>query len=463
MNENTTVNAEAKSSPLTGTVIRDRYFVMEKIAEGGGGSLYLARDMELGTFWALKTIPSGKKQEARILTKLHHPGLPKVMDYAEKDGQGYLVMEYIRGSSLEDLRKQGKRFSPKETAGFAREILDILSCLHSQKPPILYGDLKPSNLMLSENGRLYLVDFGSAIRGYGEKETRCSEGTPGYAAPEQYEGRLTPRSDLYSLGKTLLALLRGKQPPLLWKLSLWYQAPGLALFLQTCCRQKEQKRYQSAGEAAAALSRKITRQKNLRLAGSALTGALLLLLAMLILLPKVETAVPSLFTDTEQEPEEAFWRDLTKATEPYSLLFRSGKTSGRFAIPVFTSRSVIPISTQVLVSGLSHFPQTHPPSGINAVFPASVSCHGRTAREVEISLRKMLWKYRSRSEQRILLLRLAANAQLDKNYGQAALYFEQLLLSDPECREAYLSYEEFLRAVGQEEGRKRLQSSSGFL
>lgn len=84
-------------------------------------------------------------------------------------------------------------------------MLAVLEYLHGQKPPVYYGDLKPDNLMLSDSGKLYLVDFGSAVFGFGENQRICM-GTEGFAAPEQYEGKVNSSSDLYALGKTLQAL-----------------------------------------------------------------------------------------------------------------------------------------------------------------------------------------------------------------------------------------------------------------
>lgn len=190
---------------LIGTVLKDRYCVMERIGQGGGGSLYLARDMELGVFRAVKETSIIRKQEAKLMRFLEHPAIPKIVDYVEEEEFCYLIMEYIRGQSLGEILKNKGDFSIEETLRLGNEIAKVLEYLHSRKPAVCYGDLKPDNLMLSENGHLYLVDLGSAMLNYRKKRRIC-EGTKGYAAPEQYQGRVSPASDIFALGKTLQIL-----------------------------------------------------------------------------------------------------------------------------------------------------------------------------------------------------------------------------------------------------------------
>ena len=187
---------------LIGTVLKERYCVIERIGHGGGGSLYLAKDMELGIFRAVKEIPLAKKKEAMLMQRLEHPAIPKIVDYMETEEYCYLIMEYIKGQSLEELLCSGKIFSIQETLIRGKEIARVLGYLHSRKPPVCYGDLKPDNLMISETGHLYLVDLGSAMSDRGKRKQIC-EGTKGYAAPEQYQGYLRPGSDIYALGKTV--------------------------------------------------------------------------------------------------------------------------------------------------------------------------------------------------------------------------------------------------------------------
>lgn len=133
---------------------------------------------------------------------LEYPAIPKIIDYVETGEYCYLIMEYIKGQSLGELLRSGKRFSLREILALGKEIARVLEYLHSRKPPVCYGDLKPDNLMFSETGHLYLIDLGSAMFDHGKRKQIC-EGTKGYAAPEQYQGYLRPGSDIYALGKTL--------------------------------------------------------------------------------------------------------------------------------------------------------------------------------------------------------------------------------------------------------------------
>lgn len=195
---------------LIGNVLKERYCIVEQLGHGGGGSLYLAKDMELGICRAVKEIPIAKKKEARFMQYLEYPAIPKIIDYMETGEYCYLIMEYIKGQSLGELLRSGKRFSLREILALGKEIARVLEYLHSRKPPVCYGDLKPDNLMFSETGHLYLIDLGSAMFDHGKIKQIC-EGTKGYAAPEQYQGYLRPGSDIYALGKTLEKLCRKKK------------------------------------------------------------------------------------------------------------------------------------------------------------------------------------------------------------------------------------------------------------
>jgi len=220
---------------LIGNVLKERYCIVEQLGHGGGGSLYLAKDMELGICRAVKEIPIAKKKEARLMQYLEYPAIPKIIDYVETGENCYLIMEYIKGQSLGELLRSGKRFSLREILALGKEIARVLEYLHSRKPPVCYGDLKPDNLMFSETGHLYLIDLGSAMFDHGKIKQIC-EGTKGYAAPEQYQGYLRPGSDIYALGKTLEKLCRKKK----WQ---WILYPDFFWFLFRCTRKQEKYRY----------------------------------------------------------------------------------------------------------------------------------------------------------------------------------------------------------------------------
>ena len=215
--------------------------------------MYLARDMDLGTFWAIKQLPISMKNEAKLLRQLEHPSFPRMTDYIEEDQYCYLVMEYIKGKSLGSYLNEEKSLPLSEILTITKTVLKILEYLHSQKPPIYYGDLKPDNLMLDQNGKIYLVDFGSAMYSYGTAR-KTIKGTKGYAAPEQYEGIVTSASDFFSLGKTIEKLC-GKK-----KYQYYLCCPKLWSFVCKSCRQDPRKRWQNAEEAEKCVN-KIKQQK----------------------------------------------------------------------------------------------------------------------------------------------------------------------------------------------------------
>lgn len=147
------------------------------------------------------------RREAKLLATLRHKHIPEVYDSFTESQRHFLVMEYIDGETLEAIIKDtGGVLGMTRTLEIAWEILDTLEYLHSRNPPVLYRDLKPSNVMIDRNGGLKLIDFGIA-RHFQPDETATMVGTHGYAPPEQYRGKNEPRSDLYALGALVHYLL----------------------------------------------------------------------------------------------------------------------------------------------------------------------------------------------------------------------------------------------------------------
>lgn len=211
-------------------VLQDRYELTKKLGQGGMGAVYLASDRRLSTVrWAVKemsdaaiTSPLERQQasaafrhEAELLARLDHPNLPRVTDHFQEDGKNYLVMEFVAG---ETLLAYGQRLGlPRpldEVLGWAGQLCDVLSYLHSQQPPVIFRDLKPANVMLTPDGTLKLIDFGIArLFKPGQSRDTQAFGTMGYSAPEQYgRGQTDARSDVYSLGVLLHQLLTGFDP-----------------------------------------------------------------------------------------------------------------------------------------------------------------------------------------------------------------------------------------------------------
>jgi serine/threonine protein kinase len=209
-------------------LVQNRYLVVHPIGKGGMGEVYLAVDQRLGSAVALKRtrfeseseLGKAFEREAKILARLRHPVLPKVIDhFTEGDGQ-FLVMEHISGDDLaKRLETSGKPFPVSWVMFWADQLLDGLNYLHSHEPPIIHRDIKPQNLKLSENNHIVLLDFGLS-KDYESVNTGGSSGvgsivgySPGFAPMEQIRGTGTDaRSDLYSLGATLYQLLSNRSP-----------------------------------------------------------------------------------------------------------------------------------------------------------------------------------------------------------------------------------------------------------
>jgi serine/threonine protein kinase len=176
------------------------------------GNLVAIKEMSLSTV-AENDRPQAIQNflaEARILSRLNHPNLPAFTDFFTEGARHFLVMEFIDGTTLEDLLDRNKGpFSEPRVLGWARQLCDVLEYLHNQQPHVIFRDMKPSNIMLTRNGRIKLIDFGIArlFRYRGSQDTQVL-GTPGFAPPEQYGSAQTDeRSDIYSLAMTLFQLL----------------------------------------------------------------------------------------------------------------------------------------------------------------------------------------------------------------------------------------------------------------
>ena len=150
------------------------------------------------------------KREAKLLYKLHHTNLPKVSDYFIENDRYYLIMTYVEGKDLDSiLRKEGQSgLAQDKVVTWSKQILEVLDYLHSRKPPVIYRDLKPANIMIDKTGKVMLVDFGIARVIHEDSETKKSiVGTPAYMPFEQVQGKPVPASDIYSLGVTMYHLL----------------------------------------------------------------------------------------------------------------------------------------------------------------------------------------------------------------------------------------------------------------
>lgn len=212
-----------------GSVLQGRYRITGVIGVGGMGSVYQARDLHFPNVTRhvavkemlnLTTDKSVREmtlrtfeRESDMLASLSHPAVPEIFDYFPSKDRAYLVMEYINGRDLEAIINSVSEFLPIETVlQWALELCDVLGYLHQQEPvPIIFRDVKPSNIMIDQHGRLRLIDFGIAkIFQQGQKGTMI--GTEGYSAPEQYRGEASPGSDVYGIGATMHHILTRRDP-----------------------------------------------------------------------------------------------------------------------------------------------------------------------------------------------------------------------------------------------------------
>ena len=216
--------------PVTIKKLHNRYVILGTIGQGGMGAIYKAKDIKLGNrlvavkelkFPGLQKLEDLDKasrlfeQEALLLASLSHPALPDIYDHFSQHERWYFVMKYIPGETLtERLRKApGECLSVNDALEISLKLCDVLEYLHLHTPPIIYGDLKPDNIMLTPEGNLYLIDFGIARlfqTAHGEDMNFVSRG---YSPPEQYTtSQISPRADIYSFGVTLHQMLSGQRP-----------------------------------------------------------------------------------------------------------------------------------------------------------------------------------------------------------------------------------------------------------
>lgn len=208
-------------------MINGKYEILKEIGHGGMSTVYLAMDKNLNKQWAVKeirkngndandlSVVNSLQAEADLMKKLDHPALPRIVDIINDAETICIIMDYIEGETLEKIISEYGA-QPEETViGWAMQLCDALQYLHSQKPPIIYRDMKPANVMLNPEGNLKVIDFGIA-REYKEKSLADTTtlGTRGYCPPEQYGKQTDARSDIYALGMTMHHLLTGQDPRL---------------------------------------------------------------------------------------------------------------------------------------------------------------------------------------------------------------------------------------------------------
>ena len=263
-------------------LLADRYEPQQSLGKKAGRQTWLARDLQAQELVVVKLLTFSHEfewddlklfeREATTLRSLSHPAIPCYLDFFELDSDNHkgfaLVQTYIEARSLEQHLKSGRTFSELEVKQLAKDLLEILGYLHDRQPPVIHRDIKPSNVLLTDRsgnspGQVYLVDFGSvqtlAARDGG---TMTIVGTYGYMPPEQFGGRTSPASDLYSLGATLIYLITGQHPADLPQEDLRLQfehlakvSPSFISWLKWLTEPSLSKRPKSIGAAVAGLER----------------------------------------------------------------------------------------------------------------------------------------------------------------------------------------------------------------
>ncbi len=254
----------------TGMILDNKYEILTEIGRGGMSIVYLARDRRLNKQWAVKEVrkqSDGRKNqivvqsllaEAEMMKQLDHPLIPRIVDIIENDTTIYIVMDYMEGISLDRYLRENGPLPQEAVVHIGIQLCDALGYLHSRRPPIIYRDMKPANVMLKDPDKMdvQLFDFGIA-REY--KEGRTGDtillGTPGFAAPEQCRrGKQTDaRTDIFSLGVTLYNLVTGHGPTedlKLYPIRHWNSrlSDGLEQIILKCTREEPDDRYNSCEE-----------------------------------------------------------------------------------------------------------------------------------------------------------------------------------------------------------------------
>jgi len=226
-----TAGTQTGGTLKAGSVLQERYAIMGILGVGGMGAVYRARDLRFPNVTKLVAVKEminlapdpalremvirNFEREANLLATLNHPSIPKIYDIIHASDRSYLVMEYIEGKDLEAVLNDTTGYLPQEQVlTWAIQLCDVLTHIHGHEPePIVFRDMKPSNVMMDQLENVRLIDFGIA-KGFqmGQKGTMI--GTEGYSPPEQYRGEAGPAGDLYALGATLHHLLTRKDPRL---------------------------------------------------------------------------------------------------------------------------------------------------------------------------------------------------------------------------------------------------------
>ena len=257
-----------------GQLVEGKYRILSKVGQGGMSVVYMAINERANKTWAIKEVRKDTSQRAAVanngiitetnmLRQLSHPNMPSIVDVIEDQDSFLIVMDFIEGKTLKHYVRESGAQKQEDVVKWAKQLCGVLGYLHSQDPPIIYRDMKPSNIMLKPNGDVVLFDFGAARKYREESElddTVCL-GTKGYAAPEQYggHGQTDARTDIYCLGATMYHLITGHnpaEPPYeIYPIRHWNPSlsAGLEAVIEKCTQNNPEDRYQDCSELMYAL------------------------------------------------------------------------------------------------------------------------------------------------------------------------------------------------------------------
>ncbi len=302
-----------------GSIIDGKYQIEKMIAKGGMSTVYLAKDVQLeNKKWAIKEIKrTGNEKhendeiignsiltEINVMTKLDHQYLPRIVGIKNNGNTSSVIMDYIEGEPLSEVLEKYGAQSEENVIKWAKQLCEALLYLHTQTPPIIYRDMKPSNIMLKPDGNIRVIDFGIAKEYRENAKDSVPVGTKGYAAPEQCQCYTDERSDIYALGMTIHYLLTGVNPCIKVKdkkgktkvivreyQPIRYYNPKLSeeieLVIDKCVKENPEERYQNCSELLYDLEHpeELTRaykRKQKRKAGSFFASAVLTILFLVL-------------------------------------------------------------------------------------------------------------------------------------------------------------------------------------
>ena len=251
-----------------GSLVDGKYRILRVVGKGGMSVVYQAVNEKANKIWAIKEVRKDGVQnfevvkqnlvvETDLLKRLNHPNLPSIIDVIDGEGSFLIVMDYIEGNSLNKALETDGAQSQDDVIEWSKQLCDVLGYLHSRKPPIIYRDMKPANVMLKPDGNVSLIDFGTAreFKSTSVEDTTCL-GTQGYAAPEQYggHGQTDARTDIYCLGATMYHLVTGHNPSTppyeMYPIRQWNPllSSGLEQIIIKCTQRNPADRYQNCAE-----------------------------------------------------------------------------------------------------------------------------------------------------------------------------------------------------------------------